>query len=61
MYDDSCESGTQYALNETYDNVRNGARLILNYDAESNSFIGTVENTTKKTLERVRVEVHLSH
>jgi hypothetical protein len=23
------ESGTEYALNQTYDNVRNGARLIL--------------------------------
>ena len=55
------ESGTEYALNETYDNVRNGARLILAYDAQSNSFNGTVENTTERTLERVRVEVHLSN
>ena len=30
------------------------------YDAESNSFSGTVENTTDEILERVRVEVHLS-
>lgn len=55
------ESGTELALNETYDNVRNGARLILAYDAQSNSFRGTVENTTNETLERVRVEVHLSN
>ncbi len=55
------ESGTQYALNETYNQVRNGARLILAYDAKSNSFKGTVENTTNKTLKRVRVEVHLSN
>ena len=55
------ESGTELALNETYDNVRNGARLILTYDARSNSFNGTVENTTDKTLQRVRVEVHLSN
>ncbi len=55
------ESGTEYALGETYDHVRNGARLILAYDAQSNSFAGTVENTTSKTLERVRVEVHLSN
>ena len=55
------ESGTELALNETYDAVRNGARLILAYDAQSNSFIGTVENTTDKTLENVRVEVHLSN
>ncbi len=55
------ESGNELALNETYDNVRNGARLILAYDVQSNSFSGTVENTTDKTLERVRVEVHLSN
>ena len=35
------------ALDETYDAVRSGARLILKYDAPSNSFKGTVENTTK--------------
>jgi hypothetical protein len=53
------ESGTALALNETYDAVRNGARLVLAYDAQSNAFAGTVENTTDTTLERVRVEVHL--
>jgi len=55
------ESGTELALNETYDNVRNGARLILTYDVQSNSFNGTVQNTTDETLQRVRVEVHLSN
>ena len=55
------ESGTELARNETYDKVRNGARLVLNYDAESNSFKGTVENTTDETLKQVRVEVHLSN
>jgi len=55
------ESGTEIALNEVYDEVRNGARLILAYDVQSNSFNGTVENTTERTLERVRVEVHLSN
>ncbi len=55
------ESGTEFGLNDTYDNVRNGARLILNWDAESSSFVGTVENTTEQILTRVRVEVHLSN
>jgi len=55
------ESGTTLALNETYDVVRKGARLILAYDAESNSFNGTVENTTSNNLTKVRVEVHLSN
>ena len=49
------------ALGETYDAVRSGARLILKYDAGSNSFKGTVENTTNGVLDRVRIEVHLSN
>ena len=55
------ESGTELALNARYDKVRNGARLVLAYDAASHSFVGTVTNTTEKTLEKVRVEVHLSN
>jgi hypothetical protein len=55
------ESGTEYGLNDTYDEIRYGARLILTYEVESNSFVGTVENTTEETLRRVRVEVHLSN
>ena len=59
--EDGEESGAELALNETYDRVRNGARLILTYDAQNNSFNGTVENTTNETLKQVRVEVHLSN
>ena len=55
------ESGTRLALDEIYDTVRNGARLILRYDSASNTFVGTVENTTENILRRVRVEVHLSN
>lgn len=55
------ESGTQYAKTDTYDETRNGARLVLNFDAETQAFTGTVENTTDETLTRVRVEVHLSN
>ena len=46
---------------ETFDEVRSGARLILSYDVPGNSFKGTVENTTNGILERVRIEVHLSN
>ena len=49
------------ALDETFDAVRSGARLILKYDSPSNSFKGTVENTTGGVLDRVRIEVHLSN
>ena len=59
--DDGEESGVSLALDETYDFVRKGARLILRYDAESNAFVGTVQNTTEGALNRVRVEVHLSN
>ena len=55
------ESNAELALDESYDQVRNGARLIMTYDAQSNSFRGTVENTTGETLKQVRVEVHLSN
>ena len=41
--------------------MRGGARLILNYDAASNAFTGTVANTTGAILRQVRVEVHLSN
>jgi len=55
------ESGTQYALSDTCDEVYNGVRLIMSYNKQSKSFNGTVENTTEKTLKKVRVEVHLSN
>ncbi len=55
------ESGQQFAKDETYDHVRNGVRLKLAYDATTNAFVGTVENTTNQTVSRVRVEVHLSN
>ena len=59
--EDGEESGTQYALGETFDDVRAGMRLVIAYDSTSNAFTGTVENTTGTTLSRVRVEVHLSN
>ena len=59
--DDGEESGVSLALDETYDVIRKGARLILRYDALSNSFVGTVQNSTDGALNGVRVEVHLSN
>ena len=54
-------SAATLAPNETFDMVRGGARLIMNYDAATNSFVGTAENTTNNVLTRVRIEVHLSN
>ena len=61
MTDDGEEPGTYLTPDQTYDGVRNGARLILRYAADADAFVGTVENTTGATLPKVRVEVHLSN
>jgi len=55
------ETGPRISKDGTYDEIRKGVRLILYFDNESSSFIGTVENVTEKTISRVRVEVHLSN
>ena len=54
------ESGVQIGRRDTWIATRNGARLILSFNAASNSFIGRVENTTNEMLCAMRVEVHLS-
>ena len=53
------ESSTRYGLNDKYDEVRNGARLVISYDSVTDAFTGTVTNTTTGILTQVRVEVHL--
>ncbi len=55
------EAGPRLTIQDTYDTVRKGVRLILAYDSASSTFTGTVENVTKKTIKSVRVEVHLSN
>ena len=55
------EGGSALTLDETFDTVRKGARLIMGYDRAAQAFIGTVENTTNATLQQVRVEIHLSN
>ncbi len=55
------ESGTELAVDETFDEVRACVRLVMKYDAATRTFIGTVTNTTEGPLTSVRVEVHLSN
>ena len=55
------ESGERMAKDEPWNGLRRGARLILAYDASTEAFTGTVENTTERILSDVRVEVHLSN
>lgn len=57
---DDEESTVQLALTDIYDNIRNGAHLIMAYDPASNAFKGTVTNITAGILPLVRVEIHLS-
>lgn len=53
------ESANRLTLTDAYDNIRNGAHLIISYNATTDAFEGTVTNTTNATLTQVRVEVHL--
>lgn len=55
------ENTNQYGVGDTFDQVRAGSRLIMNYDPAANAFTGTVENTTNATLKNVRIEIHLSN
>lgn len=55
------ESGTMFALDDVYNEVKNGVHLVLSYDATSNTFSGNIENITDKSIDKVRVEVHLSN
>ncbi|MCY3947399.1 MAG: hypothetical protein OXF44_14070 [Anaerolineaceae bacterium] len=55
------ESGATYTLDETFDTVRNGVRLVMSWDANAEAFVGVVENVTDATIPAVRVEVHLSN
>ena len=49
------------AADAAFDEVRNGARLVLKFDDASNSFRGSVENVSNSVLTRVRVEIHLDN
>ena len=49
------ESG--FGIDETYDDLHEGARLTMRYDRATQAFEGTVENTTTGFRMTVRVEV----
>lgn len=55
------EKGEKLLLNETYDSVKGGVRIILSHNVVSEAFIGTMENVTNKNIKSARVEVHLSN
>ena len=55
------ESGTQYQKGQTAGETREGVVLVIAYDSASDAFIGTVRNSNDRTVQHVRVEVHLSN
>ena len=54
------ESGIQFALGDTFNEVQSGVHLMLSYDSTANAFKGTVKNTTGNTMREVRIRVQLS-
>ena len=55
------ESGTRYPKGQTASETREGVVLVIAYDSASDAFIGTVRNSNNRTVQHVRVEVHLSN
>lgn len=55
------ESGTQYPKGQIASETREGVVLVIAYDSASDAFVGTVRNTNDRTVQHVRVEVHLSN
>ena len=55
------EEGTPMTKEQTLDEMQLGTHLVLGYDADSETFSGTISNTTQAPLEQVRVEVHLDN
>lgn len=53
------EGGVYIAKAATWDAVRRGARLVLSFNATSNTFTGTVENRGTTRMCDARAKVHL--
>ena len=55
------EGGTEFKKTDTYNVTKKGVQLVLKYNNATNSFIGFMQNKTSKSIERARVEIHLSN
>lgn len=55
------ESGKKLSPTETYDHVHKGVRSVLAFHNASSSFLGSLENTTNKTIKSVCVGILLSN
>ena len=56
------EGGAYLAKMTRQDDVfANGARLVLQFNPNTQAFVGSVTNTTARTLSQVRVEIHLDN
>lgn len=59
--EDGDEKSGQLQLDQTYDDVDDGVRLVLAFDSDANTFSGTIENTTDRELNEVDFEIYLSN
>jgi hypothetical protein len=55
------EGGVRYTTSQSVNETKRGVNLILKYDKASENFVGTIKNISEKTVEKARVEVHLSN
>ena len=55
------EGGADYKINEIYNVTKKGIQLLLKYNKTTNEFKGFIQNKTSKSIERARVEIHLSN
>lgn len=55
------EGNGQLLLDDRYDDIGHGIRLIISYNSETKAFEGTVENISEVIVRNVQVEVHLSN
>ena len=54
------EPGSLWSKNETATEIMRGVRLILQYDASSQAFVGTLENLNTNIAPQVEVKVYVS-
>jgi hypothetical protein len=53
------ESGTVWSINDTADEIVNGIRTIITFNAATNAFEGTLENLNTNVAQQTRLEVHI--
>lgn len=50
----------ELGINDKYNGISKGVKIVLSYDFRKSAFIGSVENMTTKTIENISIRVILS-